>query len=90
MRYYGVQAKVVVLKNGWLGLVRQHQHFAYHDRFSVTDLGDCPHLDMLTKAYDMDFIHLTDNDSIDAAVKQFLEDENSVLMEVDVDPNVLA
>ena len=90
MRYYGVQAKVVVLKNGWLGLVRQHQHFAYHDRFSVTDLGDCPHLDMLTKAYDMDFIRLTDNDSIDAAVKQFLEDENSVLMEVDVDPNVLA
>lgn len=45
---------------------------------------------MLTKAYDMDFIRLTDNDSIDAAVKQFLEDENSVLMEVDVDPNVLA
>lgn len=90
MRYYGVQAKVVVLKNGWLGLVRQYQHFSYHDAYSVTDLGDYPHLDMLTKAYDMDFIRLSDNDDIDNAVHRFLEDPNSVLMEVDVDPNVLA
>lgn len=90
MKYYGVAAKIVVLKNGWLGLVRQYQHFSYHDRFSVTDLGEYPHLDMLTKAYDMDFIRLTDNDDIDKAVQQFLADEKPVLMEVDVDPNVLA
>lgn len=90
MKYYGVQAKIVVIKNGWLGLVRQHQHFAYQDHFSVTDLGDYPHLDMLTKAYDMDYIRLSDNQDIDEMVLRFLEDENSVLMEVDVDPNVLA
>lgn len=90
MKQYGIRAKVVVLKNGALGLVRQYQHLQLEDRFSVVDLGEYPHLEELTKAYDMHFIRVAAMSRAEDAIRRFLSDPESVLMEVDVDPNVLA
>ena len=90
MRQYDVRAKIVVIKNRSLGLVRQHQHLVYHDRFSVVDLEGYPKLDQLVKAYDMDYILLNDTGRMQECIRTFLADQNSVLMEVDVDPNELA
>jgi acetolactate synthase I/II/III large subunit len=90
MKQYGIRAKVVVLKNGALGLVRQYQHLQLQDRFSVVDLGDYPHLEELTKAYDMHFLRVCSMSQAKDSIEQFLSDPESVLMEVDVNPNVLA
>ncbi len=90
MKQYGIRAKVVVLKNGTLGLVRQYQHLQLEDRFSVVDLGEYPHLEELTKAYDMHFIRVAAMTQAQDAIRQFLADPESVLMEVDVNPDVLA
>ena len=90
MKQYGIRAKVIVIKNCALGLVRQYQHLNLQDRFSVVDLGDYPHLGELTKAYDMHFIHVADMADAGEAIERFLKDSESVLMELDVDPNVLA
>ncbi len=90
MKQYGIQAKVVVIKNGALGLVRQYQHLNLKDRFSVVDLGDYPHLEELTKAYDMHFLRVLDMADAKEAIDRFLKDSESVLLELDVDPNVLA
>ena len=86
MKYYGIPCKIVVMKNTVLGLVRQHQHFVYHDDFSMIDIGAYPKLDMLAKAYDMDYLKVEDNDHMQEKIDAFLKDENSVLMEVMVDP----
>lgn len=86
MKYYGITCKIVVMKNTVLGLVRQHQHFTYHDEFSVIDIGDYPKLDMLAKAYDMDYLKVEDNEHMQEAIDAFLKDPNSVLMEVRIDP----
>lgn len=86
MMQYHIQAKIVVMKNTTLGLVRQYQHFSLGDRFSVIDLGEYPKLDMLTKAYDMDYILLNDMENMMDAIDAFLSDEKSVLLECRVDP----
>lgn len=90
MRQYGITARIAVIRNRSLGLVRQHQHLVYHDRFSVVDLDGYPKLDQLVKAYDMDYILLNDSGRMQECIRTFLADQNSVLMEVDVDPDELA
>ena len=90
MMQYGVQAKIVVIKNTTLGLVRQYQHFSLGDRFSVIDLGEFPHLKELTKAYDMDYILVNDMETMGEAIDAFLADERSVLLECRVDPEATA
>ncbi len=87
MRQYGIPVKIVVVKNNVLGLVRQYQHYTYQDRFSVTDLSGSPELDMLAAAYKMKYLCLRDNASIEAVLDDFLAADESVLLEVDVDPN---
>lgn len=90
MKQYGIQAKVIVLKNRTLGLVHQYQHLNLEDRFSIVDLGDYPNLEMLTRAYDMHFILLKDTEKMEESIDRFLQDPDSVLMEVDVNPDELA
>ncbi len=84
---YGVPVKLVVLRNNVLGMVRQHQHLVYHDRFSVTDMSPTPDLDMLAKAYRIDYLKLTDENKMDETIREFLEDNRSILLEVCVDPD---
>ncbi|MBP3803118.1 MAG: biosynthetic-type acetolactate synthase large subunit [Oribacterium sp.] len=90
MRQYNVPVKIAVIKNGWLGLVRQYQHFTYNDRFSVTDLSGSPELDKIAEAYGMKYIRVSNNNSIDPGLEEFLKMDESVLMEVDVDPSEIS
>lgn len=90
MVQYDIRIKIVVLKNTTLGLVHQHQHLVLHDRFSVTDLGTYPRLDKIAEAYDMRFIHCARNIDRDECIRQFLEGDDRCLIQVDVDPDVLA
>ena len=89
MKYYGIRAKIVVIRNNVLGLVRQYQHFTYHDKFSVIDLGIYPRLDKLTEAYDMHYLKLERNPDITETVSKFLADPDSCLLEVVVSQNEL-
>ncbi len=79
--------KVVVLKNNYLGMVREYQHFNLNDRYEMVDLPDYPNLEYLSKAYDMDYIRVKDNSRIEAAVADFLKNDRAALMEVIIDPN---
>ena len=90
MRQYDIQAKVVVIRNKVLGLVRQYQHYHYHDHFSVIDLGDYPRIDRLTEAYDMHYYKVEDNQNIRKVVDAFLDDPVSSILEVFIDPNETA
>ncbi|MBR5896266.1 MAG: biosynthetic-type acetolactate synthase large subunit, partial [Lachnospiraceae bacterium] len=36
--------KIIVLKNNYLGMVREYQHFTYKDNYSVVELNDYPNL----------------------------------------------
>ncbi len=90
MRQYKVPVKIVVIKNGWLGLVRQYQHFTYNDRYSVTDLYGSPELDKIAEAYEMKYLKLSSNADIADKLETFLKEDESMLMEVDVNPSEIA
>ena len=90
MRQYKVPVKIAVIRNNVLGLVRQFQHFNYKDRFSVIDLTGSPDLKSIAAAYGMKFLHLNDEAKMDKTIKEFLANDESVLLQCDVDPNEVA
>ena len=86
MRQHGVNVKIVVLKNNYLGMVRQYQHFTYKDNYSVVDLSGSPDLEKLAMAYDLKFMRVKNNSDIDSAIDEFLKKDESYLCEVLIDP----
>ena len=86
MRQFHVPVKIIVLKNNYLGMVREFQHYNYKDHYSVVDLSGSPDLEKLAMAYDMKFMRLFTMESAEAAIAEFLEKDESVLMECVIDP----
>jgi len=78
--------KIIVLKNNYLGMVREYQHFTYKDNYSVVELNDYPNLELLAKAYDMGYIKVENTSKAKAAIDLLLKDDKSCIMEVMVDP----
>lgn len=89
MRQYAVNVKIVVMKNGYLGMVREHQHYAYEDHYSMVELKGDPDLSFISKAYDMGYIKVDGYSDCAKEIETFLNDENSGIMEVLVDPMAL-
>ncbi|RKI92690.1 biosynthetic-type acetolactate synthase large subunit [Parablautia intestinalis] len=86
MRQHHVPAKIVVLKNNYLGMVREFQHYNYKDNYSVVDLSGSPDLEKLSSAYDMKFLRLENMDEANEKIDEFLKQDESVLMECIIDP----
>ncbi len=86
MRQHDIPVKIIVLRNNYLGMVREYQHYTYQDHYSVVDLSGSPDLEKLSSAYDMKFIRLKNMDEADGAIDAFLEKDESVLMECLIDP----
>ena len=86
MRQFNVPVKIIVLKNNYLGMVREYQHYTYKDHYSVVDLSGSPDLEMIAAAYGLRFIRVPDMSLASASIDTFLSEENSVLMECLIDP----
>ncbi|MBO7361971.1 MAG: thiamine pyrophosphate-binding protein, partial [Lachnospiraceae bacterium] len=77
--------KIIVFKNGYLGMVREYQHFTYKDNYSVVELNDYPNLEALAKAYDFDYYKVTLDKELSRTDK-FLASDNPGIMEVNINP----
>ena len=86
MRQYGINIKIVVMKNGFLGMVREHQHYAYNDHYSMVELKGDPDLSLIAAAYGMGYIKVDGHSDVDSKLSEFLSDDSSCIMEVMVDP----
>lgn len=86
IRQHHIPVKVIVLKNNYLGMVREYQHYTYKDHYSVVDLSGSPDLSKIAQAYEMPFIRLENMEQADEAIRQFLQADESVLMECLIDP----
>lgn len=85
IRQHNIPIKIIVLKNNYLGMVRQYQHFTYDDRYSMVSLDGSPNLEMIAAAYEMPFVRLEDMNNIEEKIKDFLAQEGSGLMECVID-----
>ncbi len=86
MRQHGSKAKIVVMRNGFLGMVREYQTKTYSNRFSVVDLTGSPDLSKIAEAYGMPYIRVENMSQADEAIEKFLEKDETVLMEILVHP----
>lgn len=86
LRQHDVPVKIIVLKNNYLGMVREYQHYTYQDHYSVVDLSGSPDLSKLAQAYDLPFLRLETMEGAEAMIDKFLEKDASVLMECLIDP----
>lgn len=82
-----IPVKIIVIKNNYLGMVREFQHYTYKDNYSVVDIKEgTPNLEKLAAAYDIPFIRVEDMSHAQEKIREFLADDNTMLMECLVDP----
>lgn len=86
MQQHKIPVKIVVLKNNYLGMVREYQHYAYKDNYSVVELSGSPDLEKLSAAYNMKFLRLENMNEADSVLDKFLADDESMLLECIIDP----
>lgn len=86
MRQFNVPVKIIVLKNNFLGMVREFQHYTYKDNYSVVDLSGSPDIEKLSSAYDMKFMRLHTMEHAQETIEEFLAGNESVLLECIIDP----
>ncbi len=86
MRQHHIPVKIIVLRNNFLGMVREYQHYTYKDNYSVVDLSGSPDLEKLAAAYDLPFLRLENMEGAQEAIDAFLAKDESILMECLIDP----
>ena len=86
MRQHNIPVKIIVLKNNYLGMVREYQHYTYKDNYSVVDLSGSPDLEMIAAAYGMKFQRVLNMEHASEEIDAFLANDESVLMECIIDP----
>jgi len=86
MRQHNIPVKIVVMKNNYLGMVREFQHFTYKEKYSVVDLSGSPDLEKLAAAYGLPFLRLETMEHCDQVIDEFLKDDASMLLECIIDP----
>ena len=85
MRRNDIKLKVVIMKNGFLGLVREYQHNLYSEHYMGVELGDWPLYDKIAEAYGMSYYECDDNDKLDDVLGRFLKDPEAGLLVCRID-----
>ena len=79
---YGLPVKIVLLNNGFLGMVRQWQDLFYEDRYSEVFLADSnPDFVKLAEAYGIPAFRVERREELGAAVERTLGEKGPVLAE---------
>ena len=86
LRASGLSIKIVLMRNGVLGLVNQSQlKPPYHGSFGVTLTGD-PDFAAIASAYGIPAIHVAEEADVEDALDRFLTTEGSCLLIAETDP----
>lgn len=86
MQQYHIPFKIIVMKNNYLGMVREYQQFTYKENYSVVDLSGSPDLEKLSAAYGISFMRVSDMKNVQQDIDTFLQTDAPVIMECLIDP----
>jgi acetolactate synthase-1/2/3 large subunit len=78
-----VGVKIVLMNNGFLGMVRQWQELFYNKRYSFTELVN-PDFELLAKANRIPYRCVERHEELDEAIAQMRETEGAFLLDVRV------
>jgi acetolactate synthase-1/2/3 large subunit len=80
----GIPIKVVIINNGYLGMVRQWQELFWDKRYSHVDMGQYPDFVKLAEAHGATGIRLTDKHTLIDDLKAAIATEGPVVVDVRV------
>lgn len=84
---YELPVKIVILNNGFLGMVRQWQELFYEKRYSHTNIsGQVPDFVKLAEAYGALGLRTAKPEEVESVLKQGLEAPGPVIMDFIVEP----
>ena len=86
---YGVNVKIALLNNGYLGMVRQWQELFYENRYSHVQMSS-PNFGKLADAYGVKYIRCDREEDLEAALRDASNHNGPVLCEfvVEMEENV--
>jgi acetolactate synthase-1/2/3 large subunit len=79
-----IPIKVIILNNGFLGMVRQWQELFWDNRYSHVDLGQYPDFVKLAEAYGCTGIRLTDKTTLVEDLRAAIATDGPVVVDVRV------
>lgn len=81
---YNIPVKIVILNNGFLGMVRQWQELFFESRYSFTNMHS-PDFVKLAEAYDIPAEQVLKQENLEQSIKKMLEYDGPYLLEVVVE-----
>nr|WP_026327630.1 biosynthetic-type acetolactate synthase large subunit [Proteiniphilum acetatigenes] len=81
---YGIDVKIILLNNNYLGMVRQWQELFFDERYSETHLKN-PDFIKIADAYNIKGRKVTQRAELDAAIQEMLQHKGAYLLEVVVE-----
>ncbi|MGB8376540.1 MAG: biosynthetic-type acetolactate synthase large subunit [Salegentibacter sp.] len=79
-----VPVKIVVLNNGFLGMVRQWQQMFFDKRYASTEMVN-PDFVTIAKGYHLKTKRVTERAELESAVREMMESEEAFFLEVKVE-----
>ena len=83
---YDLPVKIVILNNGFLGMVRQWQELFYGKRYSHSNIRNVPDFVKLAEAYDAVGLRATRPEEVEATLRKGLDTDGTVVMDFHVEP----
>ncbi len=83
---YKLPVKIVLLNNGYHGMVRQWQDLFYEGRYSASYLGKLPDFVKLAEAYGILGLRAKKPGEVEGVFKEALKHQGPVLMDIETDP----
>ncbi len=86
---YDIQAKTIIINNGWQGMVRQWQQAFFGERYSSSNMQTgMPNFEKLAEAFGVKGITVTEKSQLQDAIAQMLAHDGPVLLDVHVEKDV--
>ena len=86
LSYYRIPVKIVLLDNGYLGMVRQWQEFFFDSRYAYTEIGSSnPDFVKIAEAYRVPARQVTERDGVIPALEEALATDGPFLVDIKVD-----
>jgi acetolactate synthase-1/2/3 large subunit len=83
---YELPVKIVILNNGYLGMVRQWQELFYGRRYSHSNIRNVPDFVKLAEAYDAVGLRATRPEEVEPTLRKGLDTDRTVVMDFVVEP----
>jgi acetolactate synthase-1/2/3 large subunit len=85
---YGINVKVVIINNGWQGMVRQWQETFYGERYSASNMEmGMPDFVKLADAYGIKGLRIDSRDQLEGAIAEMLAYDGPVILDAHVTRN---